>query len=109
MTYLEEDDLSLLDSISEQDEYLRKEFGPSILLSRSALNNNVIRVFKRAGIGSERPTQIAEGEFRVITFIDRFGMMVHEVSFIESSDFLEKNKEKTRKSFWSKLCFWRRD
>ena len=98
--------LSLLDKVSQQDEYLREEYGPDILISRSSINSNIIRVFKPGGVANPKPYQIAEGEFKIVTFVDRWGMVVHEVTFLESSKFIEPVKKET-KSFWDKFCFWR--
>tara|TARA_R110000824_G_scaffold38165_12_gene116911 strand:- start:443 stop:763 length:321 start_codon:yes stop_codon:yes gene_type:complete len=104
---LEEGDLSLLTSPKEQDDYLKDEYGPDVLINRSKLTMNLIRIY-RPGSDTlrDKPQQIAEGKFRMVTFIDMYGRVVHEVSFLESSEFLEKNKSK---SWWSKLCFWRKD
>jgi len=101
----EESDLSLLDSNVDQDDYLRNEYGPDIFVSRSKINMNLIKVFRPGGVHHSKPKQIAEGEFRMITYLDQFGRIVHEVDFLESTKFLESKK----RSWWSKLCFWRKD
>jgi hypothetical protein len=79
MSQEDEGDLSLLTNISQQDEFLREEFGPDIFITRSSLNANLIRIHKPGGARHLKPHQIAEGEFQIVTFVDVCGMIVHGI------------------------------
>jgi len=94
----------LIESISKQEHYLKAEFGPDIIVARSNITPDIVKVFKPGGLASSKPYQIAEGEFRVVTFVKN-GVTLHEATFIESTSFLKK---RFKRSFWSRLCFWRK-
>jgi hypothetical protein len=107
MSYLEKGDLSLFDNINEQNAYLKEEYGPDIIIARSTITPTIVKIFKPSGIGQPKPYQIAEGEFKVVTFQNRLGMIVHEVTFLESGEFLAASESKAEnRSFWDKFKFW---
>jgi len=94
----------LLESFSRQETYLKNEYGPDIIIARSNITPDIVKVFKPSGLASSKPYQVAEGEFRIVTFVKN-GVTLHEATFIESAKFMEK---RFKKSFWSKICFWRK-